>query len=203
MTDSNTLHTTGDLDGQAAGELRISGGASNLTITGASLPGQPYHAHFQGLIPTVTDENRTVNVRYRRRLHPLAIDQGEGTIELSARVPWSVQVHDAAEGLTATLTDLILTGLTFDSAVADITLDLPRPVGAVTIRIDGSVRNLRLRRPVGIPVGVRIGGGAHHIHIDGEELGAIGRGYRNTAPTSPDHYALVIAKAAEGLTVTH
>ena len=41
------------------------------------------------------------------------------------------------------------------------------------------------------------------MHIDGEEFGAIGRGYRNTDPTGPDHYTLVIAKAADGLTVTH
>ncbi len=77
------------------------------------------------------------------------------------------------------------------------------PHGVVPIRIDGPVRNLRLRRPTGVPVGVRIGGGANHIHIDGEELGAIGRGYHNTAPTNPDHYTLVIAKAVDRLTITH
>lgn len=203
MTDPNTLDTTGDLAAATAGELRISGGAANLTIAGPSKPNQLYHAHFQNLIPTVTDENGTVTVRYKRRLHPLASDQGEGTIELSAEVPWNVKVQDAAADITAALTALTLTSLSFDSAVADTTLDLPAPRGTVEVHIDGPVRNLRLRRPAGVPVGVRIGGGANHIHIDGEELGTIGRGYRTTEPTSPDHYTLVIAKAADGLTVTH
>lgn len=203
MTDPSTLDTTGDLADATTGELRISGGAANLTIAGTGKPDQLYHAHFQRLIPTVTDENGTVTVRYKRRLHPLASDQGERTIELSAHVPWNVHVHDAAADITATLTALTLTSLSFDSGVADTALDLPAPLGAVAIRIDGPVHNLRLRRPAGVPVGVRIGGGANHIHIDGEELGAIGRGYHNPAPTSPDHYTLVVAKAVDGLTVTH
>ncbi|WGW12523.1 hypothetical protein LWF01_01795 [Saxibacter everestensis] len=203
MTNPSTLDATGDLAAATAGELRISGGAANLTIADNIKPGQLYHAHFRGLIPTVGDENGTVTVRYKRRLHPLASDQGEGSIELSAHVPWNVHVYDAAAGITATLTALTLTSLSFDSALADTALDLPTPLGAVEIRIDGPVRNLRLRRPSGVPVGVHIVGGASHIHIDGQELGAIGPGYRSTAPTSPNHYTLVIAKAADRLTVTH
>jgi len=203
MTNPHTLDTTGELGAVTTGELRIFGGAAHLTIIGTSMPGRLYHAHFQGLIPTITDEGGTVTVRYKRRLHPFTRDQGEGSIEISADVPWNLRVHNAAADITAALSALNLSSLSFDSGVADTALDLPAPQGAVAIHIDGPVRNLRLRRPAGIPVGVRIGGGANHVHIDGEELGAIGRGYHNTAPTAPDHYTLIIAKAADGLTVTH
>jgi hypothetical protein len=203
MTEMKQLETNGELAAAAAGSLHLSGGAAGLTIAGADLPDRLYQAHFRGLIPTVTDADGTVNVRYRRRLHPFAIDSGEGTMQLSSRVPWDVHVHDAAAHLTAAVTGLTLTRLTFHSAVADIILDLPRPVGEVTIRIDGPVRNLRLRRPAGIPVGVRIGGGASRMQIDGQELGATGGGYHNSAPVDPDHYILLISGPVDGLNLSH
>jgi hypothetical protein len=203
MTAMKQLETAGELFAATAGSLRLSGGAAGLTIAGADLPGRLYQAHFRGLIPTVTDSDGTVDVRYRRRLHPFAIDSGEGTMQLSSRVPWDVHVHDAAAHLSAAITGLTLTGLTFHSAVADIILDLPRPVGEVAIRIDGPVRNLRLRRPAGIPVGVRIGGGASRIQIDGQELGATGGGYHNSHPMAPDHYILLITGPVDGLKISH
>jgi hypothetical protein len=203
MTHQYELDSAGDLAATIAGDLRISGGAANVNITDASLSGQLYRARFRGLIPTVADENGTVAVRYRGRLHPFVADRGDGIIELSTRVPWNVHVHDAAAGMTLNLSALTLTGFAFDGPVADISFDLPQPVGEVTIRISGPARNLRLRRPSGVPVGIRIGGGATHVHIDGEELGAVGRGYHNGVPSDPDRYTLVIAKAADGLVVTH
>jgi hypothetical protein len=90
----------------------------------------------------------------------------------------------------------------FDSALTDTTIDLPTPLGGIEIRIEGPLRNVRVRRPSGVPVGVSIGGGANRIHIDGQELGAIGPGFRAPAPISANHYTLVIAKAADALTVT-
>lgn len=203
MNDSKTLDASGDLGAAIAGELRIAGGAAHLAITGASLPGQLYRAHFLGLIPTVVDDNGMVTIRYRRRPHPFAADRGEGTVELSSQVPWAIHVHDAAAHLTANLTGLTLTELTFDAAVADVTLDLPYPAGEVSIRIEGPVRNLRLRRPSTVPIGIRIHGAANHLRIDGEELGAVAGGYSNGAPPAPDRYTLDIAKTIDGLTVTH
>jgi hypothetical protein len=111
MTEMKQLETNGELAAAAARSLHLSGCAAGLTIAGADLPDRLYQAHFRGLIPTVTDADGTVNVRYRRRLHPFAIDSGEGTMQLSSRVPWDMHVHDAAAHLTAAITGLTLTGL--------------------------------------------------------------------------------------------
>lgn len=203
MTSTDALDTSADLDSATKGTLHVAGGTANLTIAKATAP-HLYHARFRGLIPTITDQNGTVTVRYPKRRHPLTRDRGEGTLELSSRLPWDLHVSDAAANLTATLTGLNLASLTFEDAIADITLDLPDPVGEVAISIDGPVRNLHLRRPAGTPVGVGIDGGATNLSIDGEEMSAVGRGYRKAPATSAaDTYALVITGAVDGLTITH
>jgi len=202
MTDTTELDTGADLSSATLGTLIVSGGAANLTIRGADLPGRLHRARFRGLIPTVDDNNGAVSIRYRRRLHPFAIDQGEGSVELSTRVPWHLQVRDGAALIIADLTGLDLRSLSFEGSVADITLDLPCPTGVVIIRIDGAARNMRVARPADVPVAVRIDSGATRVHIDGEELAAVGRGYRTADPTRPDHYVLSFAGGVDGLTVT-
>jgi hypothetical protein len=214
MTDTQDLDTSADLGAATKGTLHLAGGTANLTISGGSIDtagdtsshtteAQLYHARFRGLIPTITNQNGTVTVRYSTRWHPLAHDRGDGVLELSNRLPWDLRVSDAASNLTATLTGLTLASLTFEDAVSDITLDLPDPVGEVAIRIDGPVRNLQVRRPARVPVGVQIDGGARNIRIDGEEIGATGHGYRTTPAPGSDHYVLVIIGAVDGLTVSH
>lgn len=200
MTSTRELDTSADFGAETKGTLHMVGGAANLTIAETTGP-QLYRARFRGLIPVIADQDGTVTVRYPKRPHPLTRDRGAGTLELSNRIPWDLHVNDAAANLTATLTGLTLTSITFDAAITDITLDLPHPAGQVSIRIDGPVRNLQLRRPAGTAVSIRIDGAARNIRVDGKEIGTIGRGYRHTPPTGPDHYTLTITGAVDGLTV--
>jgi len=203
MTDITELDTGAELGSAILGILIISGGASNLAIRGADLASRLHHARFRGLVPIVDTVNGEVSIRYRRRLHPLAIDRVEGTLELSNRVPWHVQVRDGAALITADLASLDLRSLSFDGSVADIILDLPRPTGAVIIRIDGASHNMRVTRPADVPVGARIDGGATRLNIDGEELSAVGRGYRTADPAGADQYLLRFSGGVDGLTVTN
>lgn len=202
MTDTTELDTGAALGSATLGTLIISGGASNLAIRGADLADRLHRARFRGLVPTVDTDHGTVNIRYRRRLHPFTVDRGKGAVELSARVPWHVQIRDGAALITANLTGLDLLSLSFEGSVADITLELPRPTGGVAIRIDGAARSMRVTRPADVPVGVRIDGGATRLYIDGEELSAVGRGYRTADPTQADHYVLNFTGGVDGLTVT-
>jgi len=201
MTDTTELDTGADLGSATLGTLIVSGGASNLAIRGADLAGRLHRARFRGLIPTVDDDNGAVSIHYRRRLHPFAIDRGEGSVELSSRVPWHVQVRDGAALITVDLTGLDLHSLSFEGSVADMTLNLPRPTGAVTIRIDGGSRNVRVTHPADVPVEVRIDGGATRLNLDGTVLSAVGRGYRTAHSTQADHYVLDFAGGVDGLTV--
>jgi hypothetical protein len=200
MTD--TLDTGADLTSATIGTLIVSGGASALAIRGADLADRLHRGLFRGLIPAVDTDDGTVSIRYRRRVHPFTIERGDGDIELSTRVPWHLQFRDGAALVTADLTGLDLLGLSFEGSVADITLQLPRPNGVVAISIDGASRNLSVSRPAGVPVAVRIDGGATRLHIDGDELSAVGRGYRTAAPSAADHYVLSFAGGVDGLIVT-
>lgn len=202
MTDTVELETGADLGDATLGSLIVSGGAYNLTVHSATLPDRLHQARFRGVIPAVDTANGTVGVRYRRRLHPFSIDRGQGNLELSAAVPWHLQFRDAAAQITAHLTGLDLLSLSFAGSISDITLELPRPTGAVTIRIDGAARNLRVSRPADVPVAIRIDGGATRLCINGEELHAVGRGYRSAEPIETDHYLLTFAGGVAGLTVT-
>lgn len=117
MTTTKELSTGADLALATEGTLLVSGGAANLEISGATRPGRLFDARFHAQVSAVTCDHGTVTVRYRRRPHPFTIDHGEGWIELSRGVPWEVRVSGAAADITADLSALTVTGLSFDGPV--------------------------------------------------------------------------------------
>jgi hypothetical protein len=111
-------------------------------------------------------------------------------------------IEDPAANVSAALTHIPVVSVGFTGSIARVSLDLPRPMGVVHLHVDGAVRDLRLKRPAGVPVDTRILGAATDLHVDGLALRAIGRGYTSQTGDGGDRYVLTITHAADGVHIT-
>jgi hypothetical protein len=183
----------------ARGRLVFVRGAAHLTIgVGASME-DLYRARFEGKLPDVRVDGGTVTVKYRPSLHPT-----RGEITLSGRVPWAIKASMGMSDVVADLQDLDLTGLEISGGVSRLLVRLPRPKAAVSVRIGAGASNVELIRPAGVPVRVRIGGGASELAIDDVRVGAAGG---KTDWRSPDYdlvegrYDIEIGAGASKVTI--
>lgn len=143
------------------GHLVFARGAAHLTIRVDGSMEDLYRARFDGKAPEIRVEGGTVTVKYRPSLHP-----ARGEITLTGRIPWTINAHFGMSDIVAELEDLELMGWEVSAGASKIRASLPRPKGAVRIRIGSGASHVQLTRPVGVPVSVRIGGGAANLSVD-------------------------------------
>jgi hypothetical protein len=178
------------------GRLVFARGASHLKIRVDGSMEELYRARFEGKVPDVRVEGGTVTVKYRPSLH-----RTSGEITLSGRVPWAIAARMGMSDVVADLQDLELTGLEVSGGVSQLQIKLPRPKAAVPIRVGAGASHVQLIRPAGVPVRVRIGGGASKLAIDDF------RGSGRIDWRSPDYdqlegrYDIEIGAGASNLTV--
>jgi hypothetical protein len=190
---------TAQLGSVAMGRLVFVRGAAHLTIGVDGSMEDLYRARFEGKVPDVRVDGGTVTVKYRPSLHPT-----RGELTVSGRVPWAIKASMGMSDVVADLQDLELTGLEISGGASRLELRLPRPKAAVPIRIGAGASNLELIRPAGVPVRVRIGGGASKLAIDEFRVGAAGG---KTHWPSPDYdlvegrYDIEIGAGASKVTV--
>jgi hypothetical protein len=183
----------------AMGRLVFVRGAAHLTIGVDASMEDLYRARFEGKVPDVWVDGGTVTVKYRPSLHP-----PRGEIALSGQVPWAINARMGMSDVVADLQELELTDLEISGGVSRLEVRLPRPKAAVRVRIGAGASNLQLIRPAGVPVRVRIRGGASKLAIDDVRVGAA-RG--KTDWRSPDYdlvegrYDIEIGAGASKVTV--
>jgi hypothetical protein len=106
--------------------------------------------------------------------------------------------------VVADLQQLELTGLEISGGASRLEIKLPYPKAAVSVRVGAGASNLELVRPAGVPVRVRIGGGASKLAVDEFRVGA---GGGKTDWRSPDYelvegrYDIEIGAGASKVTV--
>jgi hypothetical protein len=183
----------------AMGRLVFVRGAAHLTIGVDASMEDLYRARFEGKVPEVRVDGGTVTVKYRPSLH-----RTSGELMLSGRVPWAIKASMGMSDVVADLQELELAGLEISGGVSRLEIKLPRPKAAVSVRIGAGASNLELIRPAGVPVRVRIRGGASKLAIDDFRVGAAGG---KTDWRSPDYdlvegrYDVEIGAAASKVTV--
>ena len=75
-------------------------------------------------------------------------------------MPWRIAFGGGGlSGLHADLGGLRIEAFGVAGAASDVELTLPELSGTVSVRFDGDVSNVAIRRPEGVPAGVRVGGG--------------------------------------------
>jgi hypothetical protein len=95
-------------------------------------------------------------------------------VELSASIPWDVEVSGGALRLLADLHGLRLGSLKVADGASRLEVVLPAPSGAVAVAILGGASNVAIRRPEGVAARLRVDGGATNLTFDDRHIGAAG-----------------------------
>jgi hypothetical protein len=107
--------------------------------------------------------------------------------------------------LDADLRGLRLEALELGQGASQVEVRLPRPAGVVPVRIHGGASHVRIRRPAGVPVQLRVGRGVADLRFDEQEWGAVGGGLRLVTPEASrasDRYEIEVASGAAGLEIS-
>jgi hypothetical protein len=110
-----------------------------------------------------------------------------------------------AAHLDADLRDLRLEALELGQGASQVEVRLARPAGVVPVRVRGGASQVRIRRPAGVPVRLRVGRGVADLRFDEQEWGAVGGGLRLETPEAtqaPDRYEVEVASGAAHLELT-
>jgi len=188
------------------GRLEFTRGAAHLAIDGASME-DLFRAHFDQPVPSVAVDGATVTVRYPRFrprgwLRPGA--RRGGQVTLNQDLAWHITVRGGVAQLDADLRGLRLEGLELGQGASQVEVRLPRPAGVVPVRVRGGASQVRVRRPAGVAVRLRVGGGVADLRFDGQEWGAVGGRLRLETPEAaqaPDRYEVEVASGAAHLEV--
>ena len=191
-------------DDRTHGRLEFSRGAAHLAIHGASMQ-ELFRAHFDPPVPSVAVDGGTVTVQYPRFsprdwLRPGA--RRGGNVTLNQDLAWNITVQGGVAWLDADLRDLRLEALELGQGASQIEVRLPRPAGVVPVRIRGGASQVRIRRPAGVAVQLRVGRGVADLRFDDQEWGAVGGRLRLTTPEAaqaPDRYEIEITSGAAHL----
>jgi hypothetical protein len=200
-------HFSAPRGARTQGRLEFSRGAAQVAIRGASME-ELFRAHFDQPVPSVTVDGGTVTVQYPRFsprgwLRPGARHGGDVT--LNQDMAWRITVRGGVAHLDADLRDLRLEALELGQGASQVEVRLPRPAGVVPVGIRGGASHVRIRRPAGVPVQLRVGQGVVQLRFDEQEWGAVGGGLRLATPEAtqaPDRYEIEITSGAAHLEIS-
>jgi hypothetical protein len=184
------------------GQLEFSRGAAHLAIHGAGME-DLFRAHFDQPVPSVTVNGGTVTVQYPRFSPRGWLRPGTrrgGSVTLNQDMAWHIMIRRGVAHLDADLRGLRLEALELGQGASQVEVRLPRPAGVVPVRIRGGASQVRIRRPAGVPVRLRVGRGVADLRFDEQAWGAVGGGLR--LATHEGTQALEIASGAAHLEIS-
>jgi hypothetical protein len=188
-------------DGTTEGRLVIRGGLGKTTLGSDATMAELYIARCTGRSPRARYSGGTVELAYPRLTD--SVREHSGVITLNGSLPWQIAVVGGMIDVRADLTRAALRSIDVDGVTARTSLDLPHPDGTMPIRLR-AVGDTIIRRPVGVPVRVRIRRRARCTTVDAQTLAA-GTGPTTLASPGFDravHRVDVSVDTAARLTVT-
>jgi DNA-binding MarR family transcriptional regulator len=188
--------------GLKAARLTFRSGAQDLRLRPGRSALDLYRARFDGATPQVRVRDGRVLVQYRGI--PFDWRKRVATIGLNTGVAWTIEVVGGVNRVEADLRTLNVRRFELSGGSDRIQLEIGRPAGEVPIRIVGGARTIRVERPAGTPVRLRIQGGASRVEIDGQVLGKKGgevtmesRGWADTR----DRFAMEVVGGSKSIEV--
>ena len=170
-------HFAAPLGLSRSGRLRFTNGAHRIAIRADLHLRGLYRARFGDRMPIVGVHRGVVTIRYPRVPScDWLNDRSErlAEVELSARIPWDVEVRGGASRLLADLRGLRLGSLSVDGGAGRLEVVLPAPPDIVSVVILGGASNVAIRRPEGVAARLRVDGGATNLTFDDRHIGAAG-----------------------------
>jgi hypothetical protein len=199
------------LDEITRGRLVVATGVTHLTVHADTTLPTLYRAHFQGITPDVETTGGTVRVKYR---HFYLFDwldwfRSRGVppraeIVLNGTIPWEIDLRGGASRFDADLRGLTLDALSMRGGASRAEVQLPRPTGAVPIRLIGGVSDFTLHRPAGTAIRTRLRGGISNFQVDAHHFGGIGGDTRWESPdcaSTPDRYEIAVTGGVSSMTI--
>ena len=179
--------------------------AAGVTILADPALAAPYQARFQGPAPKVEVGDGTVAVEYRRHRFPPFDTRAEAcTITLNGSVPWLIEASGGLAHVTASLETLQLLGFEVRGGARAVVLSLPRPWGAVPVRLLNGASDVAVHRPAGVGARVQVDGGSRDLTLDDQRFGAVGGQtvwQSANYETAASRYDVTIHRGARAVTV--
>ncbi|MFL5750956.1 MAG: MarR family winged helix-turn-helix transcriptional regulator [Chloroflexota bacterium] len=163
------------IGGLERARLAFRSGANELLLRGSAGIGELYQAKFEGHVPQVRLRDGVVSVQYKGRW---GWDWRErrADVALNASLPWDVEIVGGANKLQGKLSNVDLRSFELAGGVDHMRLTLGQPIGDVPIRLRGGAHDIRIERPHGAAVRLKLNGAAAAIELDRQRLGATGGG---------------------------
>lgn len=195
----------------SSGRLIFARGASHLSVRGEQAMDDLYRARFVGQPPQVRVHGGDVTISYPwsspfdwARYALLFWDQQEAQVSLNTAIPWSVEIHGGISRGDMDLREMQLSRFEISGGVSHLDLLLPRPPGAVPLRVGGGVSHITIHRPEGVAIGLHVGGGVSRLSLDQQHFGAIGGHLDLTSPdyrNTIDRYEITIGGGASNIRI--
>jgi len=160
------------LGGLTSAKLHVRSGLSSLRLRDGADPRELYRAAFEGATPQVRLRDGRVLVQYRGL--PFDWRKRTATLGLNTTIPWSIEAMGGIQRVEADLRRVDVRRFDLVGGTERIQIELGRPVGEVPIRIVGGAKTVRLERPRGVPVRLKVVGSAAAATLDGLKLGKKG-----------------------------
>ena len=188
-TTTGTAHRATAAPAVDTGTVDLVSGVTTVSVRSADLPGdtrlQADTPDGAGIAPALTVDGDTVSVHLVQtgEAGPAAV-----TVLLDPAVRWRVRLSGGATRAAFDLRGSRLAGVDLLAGVTRIELWLPAPDGAVPVRMAGGATDLTVHVPDGVATGVRVGGGAGTVVVDGVRRTGVPGGTTVTRATAADRY---------------
>jgi hypothetical protein len=185
---AGTVGTAGAVSSQAsaplgtvsAGHLELNVGGASVTVRGDAGTNQLYSAAFtnrSGDSTTAVVDRPTGTVRIELRNRPFDFSPSGGrtvTVNLSSRIPWSININGGATTVTIDVSGLSLSRLAVNGGATTLRLTVGAPNGTVPISVNGGANTVTIDRPAGTEASVTMSGGVNDFTADGQHQSALG-----------------------------
>jgi DNA-binding MarR family transcriptional regulator len=160
------------LGGLTEARLLVRSGLSDLQLRSGAPAADLYRAQFSGATPQVRLRDGRVIVQYRGI--PFDWRRRKATFALNSRIPWTFDVVGGIQRVEGDLRAIDVRGFRLTGGTERVQLELGQPTDEVVVELVGGAKSIRLERPRGVPLRLRVTGGAGGITLDGKALGAKG-----------------------------
>jgi hypothetical protein len=163
---------TAPLGGLTSARLMFRAGAQDLRLRSSRSATELYRGRFEGAMPQVRLRDGRVLVQYRGI--PFDWRKRTATLALNTTIPWSIEVVGGVTRLEADLRDVPVSRFELTGGTERTQIEFGRPVGELPVKLTGGARTIRIERPAGVPLRLRVVGGTGSVELDGQTLGAKG-----------------------------
>lgn len=195
---THTIDRSGAAGKLDHGSLEVDVGAASLTITGADLGGDLFHAHieYQGPAPDISydSSNGHVEISQGSAFHFFGPQRFVMDLQLSSKARWGLAIHSGASADNYDISTLNLESLEDDTGASRENISLGTPNGKVPVSVNGGALTVNLHRPSGTDALVQVSGGAVSLTFDGHGQHAVGS--ISAGSTSANYFQVRISGGA-------